>query len=122
MHCVVASIIVLLVLVVPLPCMSMQAGDSAGQKLGGALLNAVIFICVVAGMTFVLFLLFKYKVRHLAKFITFLLGSSVSVHHATPPAIISLVVAPSAVNCCPSALATTCIQPYTTHDEQLTLA
>eukprot|EP00877_Chromochloris_zofingiensis_P008023 jgi/Chrzof1/3474/Cz12g26260.t1 len=38
-----------------------QAGDSAGQKLGGALLNAVIFICVVAGMTFVLFLLFKYK-------------------------------------------------------------
>jgi presenilin 1 len=41
----------------------LQAGDSAGQKLGGALLNAVIFVAIVAGMTFVLFLLFKYKVR-----------------------------------------------------------
>eukprot|EP00879_Flechtneria_rotunda_P013539 GHRR01014137.1.p1 GENE.GHRR01014137.1~~GHRR01014137.1.p1 ORF type:complete len:231 (+),score=45.96 GHRR01014137.1:144-836(+) len=34
--------------------------DSAGQKLGGALLNAVIFMAVIAGMTFVLFLLFKW--------------------------------------------------------------
>ncbi|KIY92207.1 Presenilin-like protein [Monoraphidium neglectum] len=36
-------------------------GDSTGQKLGGALLNAVIFVCIVAAMTFVLFFLFKYK-------------------------------------------------------------
>ena len=40
-----------------------QPGDSAGQKLGGALLNAVIFVAIVAGMTFVLFFLFKYRVR-----------------------------------------------------------
>ncbi|KAF8056836.1 Psn [Scenedesmus sp. PABB004] len=35
--------------------------DSAGTKLGGALLNAVVFMAVIAGMTFVLFLLFKYR-------------------------------------------------------------
>jgi hypothetical protein len=39
-----------------------QEGDSTGQRLGGALLNALIFVCVVAAMTFVLFFLFKYKV------------------------------------------------------------
>ncbi|PNH07270.1 hypothetical protein TSOC_006277 [Tetrabaena socialis] len=38
-----------------------QAGDSSGKKFGGALLNAIIFVGVVAGMTVVLFLLFKYK-------------------------------------------------------------
>lgn len=37
-----------------------QDTDSAGQKLGGALLNAIIFMAVIAGMTFVLFLLFKW--------------------------------------------------------------
>ncbi|PRW59201.1 presenilin [Chlorella sorokiniana] len=35
-------------------------GDSTSKKLGGALLNALIFIGVVAVMTFVLVLLFKY--------------------------------------------------------------
>jgi hypothetical protein len=39
-----------------------QDTDSAGQKLGGALLNAIIFMAVIAGMTFVLFLLFKWGV------------------------------------------------------------
>jgi hypothetical protein len=40
----------------------LQDTDSAGQKLGGALLNAIIFMAVIAGMTFVLFLLFKWGV------------------------------------------------------------
>ncbi len=40
----------------------MQDTDSAGQKFGGALLNAIIFMAVIAGMTFVLFLLFKWGV------------------------------------------------------------
>lgn len=39
-----------------------QESDSAGQKLGGALLNALIFMAVIGGMTFVLFLLFKWGV------------------------------------------------------------
>ncbi|KAG2446836.1 hypothetical protein HYH02_008396 [Chlamydomonas schloesseri] len=38
-----------------------QASDSSSKKFGGALLNALIFVAVVAGMTVVLFLLFKYK-------------------------------------------------------------
>ncbi|GLC33671.1 hypothetical protein PLESTM_000098700 [Pleodorina starrii] len=38
-----------------------NASDSSGKKLGGALLNAIIFVAVIAGMTVVLFLLFKYK-------------------------------------------------------------
>ncbi|KAI8475571.1 MAG: Presenilin-domain-containing protein [Monoraphidium minutum] len=38
-----------------------QGDDTAGQKLGGALLNAVIFVGIVAAMTFVLFFLFKYR-------------------------------------------------------------
>ncbi|KXZ53562.1 hypothetical protein GPECTOR_6g478 [Gonium pectorale] len=38
-----------------------QASDSSGKKLGGALLNAIIFVGVVAGMTVILFLLFKYR-------------------------------------------------------------
>ncbi len=37
-----------------------QEGDSTSKKLSGALLNALIFIAVVAVMTFVLVLLFKY--------------------------------------------------------------
>ena len=37
-----------------------QEGDSTSKKLSGALLNALIFIGVVAVMTFVLVLLFKY--------------------------------------------------------------
>lgn len=41
---------------------SLQDSDSAGQKLGGALLNAIIFMAVIGGMTFVLFLLFKWGV------------------------------------------------------------
>jgi hypothetical protein len=43
----------------------LQDTDSAGQKLGGALLNAIIFMAVIAGMTFVLFLLFKWGVSAL---------------------------------------------------------
>lgn len=37
-----------------------QEGDSTSKKLSGALLNALIFISVVAAMTFILVLLFKY--------------------------------------------------------------
>lgn len=43
-------------------CAALQESDSAGQKLGGALLNAIIFMAVIGGMTFVLFLLFKWGV------------------------------------------------------------
>jgi hypothetical protein len=39
-----------------------QDTDSAGTKLGGALLNALVFMAVIAAMTFVLFLLFKWGV------------------------------------------------------------
>ena len=39
-----------------------QEGDTAGEKLSGALINALIFVGVVAVMTFVLVLLFKYGV------------------------------------------------------------
>ena len=46
-------------------CRQPQDTDSAGQKLGGALLNAIIFMAVIAGMTFVLFLLFKWGVSGL---------------------------------------------------------
>jgi presenilin 1 len=45
-----------------LRCGALQDSDSAGQKLGGALLNAIIFMAVIGGMTFVLFLLFKWGV------------------------------------------------------------
>ncbi|KAL4445803.1 hypothetical protein ABPG77_009002 [Micractinium sp. CCAP 211/92] len=37
-----------------------QAGDTTGQKLSGALINSLIFVGVVAVMTFILVLLFKY--------------------------------------------------------------
>ncbi|PSC76470.1 presenilin isoform B [Micractinium conductrix] len=37
-----------------------QEGDTTGQKLSGAVINALIFVGVVAVMTFVLVLLFKY--------------------------------------------------------------
>lgn len=40
-----------------------QAGDSNGEKLGGSLLNALVFIAIVTAMTFVMVLLFKYGVR-----------------------------------------------------------
>lgn len=40
-----------------------QADDSTGTKLAGSLINALIFVIIVAAMTFVLFLLFKYGVR-----------------------------------------------------------
>ena len=45
-----------------------QSSDSSSTKLGGALLNAIIFVCIVGAMTVVLFLLFKYGVgfRHAA--------------------------------------------------------
>ena len=39
-----------------------QAGDSAGQKLSGSIINAIIFVSIIAGMTFILVLLFKYRV------------------------------------------------------------
>jgi presenilin 1 len=41
----------------------LQDSDTTGQKLGGALLNAIVFVGVIAAMTFVLFLLFKWGVR-----------------------------------------------------------
>jgi hypothetical protein len=47
------------------PVIVLQDSDSAGQKLGGALLNAIIFMAVIGGMTFVLFLLFKWGVSAL---------------------------------------------------------
>lgn len=37
-----------------------NSADSAGKKFGGAILNAIIFVAVVGGMTVVLFILFKY--------------------------------------------------------------
>jgi len=40
-----------------------KAGDTAAEKLGGGLLNALIFVAIMAGMTFGLFVLFKLKVR-----------------------------------------------------------
>lgn len=43
-----------------------QSGDSAGQKLSGSIINAIIFVSIVAGMTFILVLLFKYRVSLLA--------------------------------------------------------
>lgn len=42
---------------------SPQASDSTGQKLAGSVVNALIFVAIIGAMTFVLFLLFKYKVR-----------------------------------------------------------
>jgi acyl-CoA hydrolase len=42
---------------------TVQDSDSNGQKFGGSLLNAVVFIAVVTAMTFVIVLLFKYGVR-----------------------------------------------------------
>lgn len=44
-------------------CLSAQDSDSTGTKFEGALINALIFVVIVGVMTFVLFLLFKYKVR-----------------------------------------------------------
>uniref|UniRef100_A0A061R1G5 Presenilin n=1 Tax=Tetraselmis sp. GSL018 TaxID=582737 RepID=A0A061R1G5_9CHLO len=38
-----------------------QEDDTTGEKLAGSVVNALIFISVIGGMTFVLFLLFKYK-------------------------------------------------------------
>lgn len=37
-----------------------EEGDSAGKKLSGSMLNALIFVAFIAAMTFVLLLLFKY--------------------------------------------------------------
>jgi presenilin 1 len=44
-------------------CCNLQEGDSAGKKLSGSIINALIFIGVVTVMTFILVLLFKYGVR-----------------------------------------------------------
>ena len=44
-------------------CLPLQDSDSTGTKFEGALVNALIFVVIVGAMTFVLFLLFKYKVR-----------------------------------------------------------
>ena len=41
----------------------MQADDSAGTKLTGSVVNALIFVAIIAAMTCVLVLLFKYGVR-----------------------------------------------------------
>ena len=47
----------------PPPRCHLQDGDSAGTKLSGSIINALIFIGVVTVMTFILVLLFKYGVR-----------------------------------------------------------
>jgi presenilin 1 len=39
-----------------------QAGDSAGSKLSGSLLNALVFVAIITVMTFIIVLLFKYGV------------------------------------------------------------
>lgn len=44
----------------PMHMRSQQEGDSAGERLWGSLVNALIFVAIVAAMTFVLVLLFKY--------------------------------------------------------------
>ena len=44
-------------------CLPLQDSDSTGTKFEGALVNALIFVVIVGAMTFVLFLLFKYKAR-----------------------------------------------------------
>ena len=46
----------------PTPFFHLQPDATSAQKLGGALLNAIIFISVIAAMTIVLFILFKYGV------------------------------------------------------------
>ena len=38
-----------------------DSGDSAGTKLEGSLINSLIFIGIIGAMTFVLFLMFKYR-------------------------------------------------------------
>jgi len=40
---------------------SEHQNDSNARKFGGAILNSLVFVLVIGGMTFVLFLLFKYK-------------------------------------------------------------
>ena len=40
-----------------------QESDSATTKFEGALVNALIVVAAVTGMTFILFLLYKYRVR-----------------------------------------------------------
>lgn len=42
---------------------TLQGDDSTAQKITGSIVNAVIFVAVIALMTFVLVLLFKYGVR-----------------------------------------------------------
>ena len=44
---------------------TLQESDSATTKFEGALVNALIVVAAVTGMTFVLFLLYKYRVRRL---------------------------------------------------------
>ena len=38
-----------------------DSGDSAGTKLEGSLINSLIFVGIIGAMTFVLFLMFKYR-------------------------------------------------------------
>mmetsp|Transcript_33836 Transcript_33836/g.95787 ORF Transcript_33836/g.95787 Transcript_33836/m.95787 type:complete len:460 (-) Transcript_33836:1345-2724(-) len=38
-----------------------EEGDSTSEKIAGSIINALIFVAIIAAMTFVLFLLFKYR-------------------------------------------------------------
>ena len=40
----------------------LQEGDSAGTKLSGSVINALIFVGIIAVTTFIMVLLFKYRV------------------------------------------------------------
>jgi hypothetical protein len=41
----------------------MQDDETAGSKLRGSLINAIVFVAIVTAMTFIIVLLFKYGVR-----------------------------------------------------------
>ena len=45
-------------------CSAMQEDETAGSKLRGSLINAIVFVAIVTVMTFVIVLLFKYGVRN----------------------------------------------------------
>ena len=45
-------------------CGAMQEDETAGSKLRGSLINAIVFVAIITVMTFVIVLLFKYGVRN----------------------------------------------------------
>lgn len=60
----------------------MQADDSAGNKLRGSLLNALVFVAIITLMTFIIVLLFKYGVRPPSSFLSSM-ASAPSQRHTT---------------------------------------